>query len=86
MDGARLKAPYRFEFRVRGPKILAGDPVGSGQRPILIQPRDTFRLVVSQLVDPLLVVRWGFIETERSCTVGRRVTRPHPHSFAMPDG
>ncbi len=75
MDGARLPTPYRFEFRVRGPRVLAGDPVGPDRRPTLIQPRDTFRIVVSQAVSPGAVSRWGYIETERSCAGGRQVIR-----------
>src|SRR5207249_5131421 len=27
MDGSRLEAPYRFTFRVRGPRLLTGSPV-----------------------------------------------------------
>lgn len=75
LDGSRLAAPYRYEFRIRGAKILVGLPAGPGQSPTLIQPRDTFRLVLSQSVAPELVTRWGFIETERSCAAGRRVIR-----------
>lgn len=75
LDGAKLPEPYHFEFRVRGPKILAGMPVGPGLSPTLIQARDTFRIVVSQAVTPALVTRWGFIETERSCSAGRQVIR-----------
>jgi uncharacterized protein YfaS (alpha-2-macroglobulin family) len=80
MDGTRLPAPHRFEFRVRGPKLLLGLPVGptnwrTTNTSDLITPRDTFVLAVSRPVTPAQVARSVWVETERSCSVGRRVIR-----------
>ncbi|HVX87812.1 MAG TPA: Ig-like domain-containing protein, partial [Gemmatimonadales bacterium] len=74
-DGARLAAPYRFEFRVRGPKLLAGLPVGPNRSPSLITPLDTFTLVLGQSISPAALTRWTWIETDRSCSAGRQVIR-----------
>jgi len=75
MDGARLAAPYRFEFRVRGAKVLATLPIGRGMQPEYLVPLDTFQMVVSQAVTPTVVVQWSHIETDRSCTGGTRAVK-----------
>src|SRR5437588_362056 len=38
MDGSRLEAPYRFTFRVRGPRLLAGSPVSGNRHPKFVTP------------------------------------------------
>ncbi|HTK55865.1 MAG TPA: MG2 domain-containing protein [Gemmatimonadales bacterium] len=82
MDGARLAAPYRYSFRVRGPKVLVGLPVGpgyygerNGNSSQLIAPRDTFFLIVSRPVTAGQVDQSVFIETDRTCSAGRRVIK-----------
>src|SRR6266550_6251841 len=38
MDGSRLEAPYRFTFRVRGPRLLTGSPVSANRHPRFVTP------------------------------------------------
>ena len=78
MDGARLAAPYTFGFRIRGPELLTGLPVGpapygQSRTTNLAAPTDSFSLVVSRAVTPAQVARWVFVETDRSCAAGRQV-------------
>src|SRR5881398_1809399 len=51
MDGSRLEAPYRFTFRVRGPRLLAGSPVSGNRHPKFVTPATRFELVYSAPVD-----------------------------------
>ena len=52
MDGARLARPYRFQFRARGPRVLAGSPVnGRGGGARYLTPNPTFQLVLDAPAD-----------------------------------
>jgi uncharacterized protein YfaS (alpha-2-macroglobulin family) len=75
MDGARLATPFRFEFRVRGARVLATLPIGRGLQPQYLVPSDTFQVVVSQTISPATMVKWGHIETDRSCQGGQRIVK-----------
>ena len=46
MDGSRLPAPYVHRFRVRGPRILAAQPVNAGMRQPYVTPDSRFELVL----------------------------------------
>src|SRR5262245_56840118 len=39
LDGSRLAEPYRFGFRVTGPTLLAGFPIGPGNQPRFLPAR-----------------------------------------------
>ena len=67
LDGSRLAEPYRFTFRVTGPEILAGDPVGPSDQPRFLGPEPTFRLVTSAPVDSLTLVRLAYLELDAAC-------------------
>jgi len=51
MDGSRLAEPYGFTFRVGGPRVLDGSPVGRGSNPRYLRPDTPFELLVSSPVD-----------------------------------
>src|SRR3954471_6536978 len=55
MDGSRLARPYRFSFRVRGPRVLAGWPVGPNGGSRYLPPDARLDLVVDAPVDSALV-------------------------------
>jgi len=46
MDGSRLAGPFSFSFRVRGPRVLAGWPVGPSNRPRFLTADARFDLVL----------------------------------------
>ena len=52
MDGARLARPFQFDFRVRGPRVLAGSPV-AGRRggAQYLPPNPDFELVLDAPAD-----------------------------------
>ena len=82
MDGARLAAPHSWSFRVRGPQLLTGIPVGPGyygdrdrRTSSLVQPRDTFVLILSREVPRELVERATYLEVDRACASGRQVIK-----------
>src|SRR5512142_1042176 len=51
MDGGRLDAPYVFTFRIGGPRVLAGLPVGPNRSARFLKPNTVFELVVSTAVN-----------------------------------
>ncbi|HEY8258528.1 MAG TPA: alpha-2-macroglobulin family protein, partial [Gemmatimonadales bacterium] len=67
MDGSRLPEPYTFSFRVRGPRILAGLPVGPGQRGRYLTPQARFDLVVDAPADSAAIARWAYLELDKRC-------------------
>lgn len=67
MDGSRLAEPYRFSFRVRGPRVLAGAPVGPHRREEFVTPRSAFEIVVDAPLDSAVVPRSVYLEFDRSC-------------------
>ena len=67
MDGARLPEPYAFTFRVRGPRVLAGSPVGPDGGSRLLPPDTRFDLVLDSPVDSAALSREVYLEFNRLC-------------------
>jgi hypothetical protein len=67
MDGSRLAAPFVHSFRVRGPRILAGAPVGPAERGRYLTPDSRFDLVVDAPMDSSVVNRSVHVEFDRLC-------------------
>ena len=82
MDGSRLEAPARFTFRVTGPTLLGGQPVGPGNAPDQLLPNQRFDLVYSAAVDPVRLAALAHIEAGAVCrgssTVRLRVVGQRP--------
>ncbi len=68
MDGSRLSRPYRFSFRVRGPRVLAGWPVGPNGGSRYLPPNARFDLVVDAPVDSAAVARSAYLDFGQSCS------------------
>src|SRR6476619_165990 len=68
MDGSRLPAPYSYRFRVRGPRVLAGSPVGPNGGALYLPPDARFDLVVDAPVDTAVVGRSAYLEFDRLCS------------------
>lgn len=69
MDGSSLAEPYRFDFRVRGPRVLAGLPAGPYQPGRFLPKEASFQLVLSALADSALLARVAYLEMSRACPV-----------------
>ncbi len=67
MDGSRLTGPFVHSFRVRGPRILAGSPVGPSERGRYLTPESQFELVTDAPVDSSFVSRSAYLEFNRLC-------------------
>ena len=77
MDGSALAEPYRFTFRVRGPTLLGGSPVGrdaarnvpqtAAQRGPTIARDQPFALVYTAPVDLARLSESAFLEFAASC-------------------
>ncbi len=67
MDGSRLPEPYTFAFRVRGPRVLAGVPVGPDRHARFLTPAPAFELVLDAAVDPALLARTIYLEIDKRC-------------------
>lgn len=67
MDGSALAEPYRFTFRVRGPRVLAGVPAGPDQGAQYLPPDTRFRVVLSAAGDSALLARLVYLEMNRLC-------------------
>jgi uncharacterized protein YfaS (alpha-2-macroglobulin family) len=67
MDGSRLTEAYVFSFRVRGPRVLAGSPVGPNGGSGYLAPDARFDLVVDAPVDPAVVEAAVYVEFDRLC-------------------
>ncbi|HXE58854.1 MAG TPA: MG2 domain-containing protein [Gemmatimonadales bacterium] len=88
MDGSRLEEPYRFSFRVRGPRVLSGAPVRQGNVPRFLTPDQRFELVVSAPADLAVVARTVHLDFLAGCpqagivrlraTGQRRITERDP--------
>ena len=74
MDGSRLERPYRFTFRVRGPRLLTGSPVSGNRHPKFVTPATRFELVYSAPADLEQLAATAHLEFSGSCA-GRRVIR-----------
>ncbi|MGD8697718.1 MAG: MG2 domain-containing protein [Gemmatimonadales bacterium] len=79
MDGARLAEPFVFSFRVSGPRVLAGLPVGEHNQPPTpiaryIRPEEEFELLLTapppdELVE--LLAATAHLTFDRSCGPAR---------------
>src|ERR1041384_3966508 len=67
MDGSALAEPYRFSFRVTGPRVLAGSPAGPGRVAWFLPPDARFTLVLSAPGDSALLARLVYLEMNRAC-------------------
>ncbi|HZH40666.1 MAG TPA: Ig-like domain-containing protein, partial [Gemmatimonadales bacterium] len=67
MDGSRLAEPYRYSFRVSGPRVLSGQPAGPGLNPPYLKPDAVFELVISTPVDLDVLSRLVYLELARTC-------------------
>ncbi len=67
LDGSKLAQPFRFGFRVAGPAILAGTPVGPNQSPKFVVDNQVFTLVTSSPVDLVTLSNFVYVEPGASC-------------------
>ncbi len=67
LDGSRLSEPYRFGFRVGGPTVLAGLPVGPGETSRFLTPNQPFLLAISAPVESDLIDRLVYVELSTTC-------------------
>ena len=67
MDGSRLREPYAFTFRVRGPRALAGSPAGPNGGSRFLASDARFDLVVDSPVDSTVVAQAAYLEFDRLC-------------------
>ena len=75
MDGSRLAEPYRFDFTVRGPKVLAGIPVSEHAHPRFLTPRATFDLVLDAPAETAALERAVHVQPGAACAGGREPIR-----------
>src|SRR5258706_9935049 len=81
MDGSALAEPYRFSFRVSGPRVLAGDPAGPDRNARFLPPGARFTLALSAPADSALLARLVYVEMNRACTSpGMIPLRPGPQT------
>ena len=74
MDGSALGEPHRFVFRVQGPTLIGGLPVGPDmERQEHITPRQRFALVYSSPVDLAKLSTAAYLEFSASCAPQRVV-------------
>src|ERR1041384_5819757 len=78
MDGSTLAEPYRFSFRVSGPRVLAGSPAGPGHVARFLAPDARFTLALSAPADSALLARLIYLEMNRAC--------PSPGAIALRPG
>jgi alpha-2-macroglobulin len=81
MDGSRLTGPYLHEFRVGGPTVLAGDPVGEHQRPRHVTLEPELSVLVDGPVEPAALAALSRIELTSACgggTVALRAVGERP--------
>lgn len=72
MDGGALAQPYRFTFRIQGPTLVDGTPVGPrGGRADQIQPNQRFELVYSSPVDLDKLSAAAYVELSAACAATR---------------
>src|ERR1041384_6608036 len=78
MDGSTLAEPYRFSFRVSGPRVLAGSPARPGHVARFLAPDARFTLALSAPADSALLARLIYLEMNRAC--------PSPGAIALRPG
>src|SRR5688572_18400992 len=74
MDGSALAEPYRFTFRVQGPRLLTGSPVGPDAHALHVAPNQHFELVYSAPIDLTKLSSAAYVELSAACG-GQRITR-----------
>src|SRR4051794_6380769 len=67
MDGSRLPAPYVHRFRVRGPRIVAAQPISRGGGTPFLPPDARFELVVDAPLDTAEANASVYLEFNRFC-------------------
>ncbi|MEJ7812203.1 MAG: Ig-like domain-containing protein, partial [Gemmatimonadaceae bacterium] len=67
MDGSRLAEPYRFSFRVHGPRLLGGSPVSEGDHPRYLTARPRLELLWSAPVELPAVSAATYLELAPTC-------------------
>jgi len=67
MDGSRLARAHEFAFRVRGPIILAGDPLNLANRALRLVPNQRFDFVFSDSVDAARLEQLAHFEMASTC-------------------
>ena len=76
MDGSALGHEYSYTFRVQGPTLLTGDPIGEGRSvPQHAVPDQRFSVVYSAPVDLSLLSAGAFLEFGAACGGARRIVR-----------
>ena len=73
-SGDRLPEPYRFAFRVAGPRVLTSSLAGAGEAANYLDTRARFALLVSGPGDYQALARGTYLELGTTCT-GDRVVR-----------
>jgi uncharacterized protein YfaS (alpha-2-macroglobulin family) len=67
MDGSRLAEPYRFTFRVGGPRVLGAGPVDAPWGNAYLRPGAQFDLLVSAPAESATVGKLVYLLLENSC-------------------
>ncbi|MEZ4456439.1 MAG: MG2 domain-containing protein [Gemmatimonadales bacterium] len=67
LDGSRLAEAHRFSFRVGGPEVLTGTPVGGGGSPQHLRADETFTLVLSSAADRSVIERLAYLAPGAGC-------------------
>ncbi len=67
MDGSRLSAPYRFTFRVGGPRVLSAGPLNAPWGDRFLGPDAQFQLVVSSPADLGTVAKLVYLQLDNTC-------------------
>lgn len=84
LDGSRLPEAFRFGFRVTGPRILAGLPVGPGESPRFLRPNESLTLALSGAVDARALERLAYVEFN-GCTGAGQVRLVATGQRQIPD-
>ncbi|HEY4303740.1 MAG TPA: MG2 domain-containing protein [Gemmatimonadaceae bacterium] len=82
MDGGTLATPFQFSFRIQGPTLQSGTPVGPGGKAEQLTPNQHFELVYSAPVDLEKVSAAAYLEFNAACSATRvihlRAQSQHP--------
>lgn len=68
LDGSRLAEAYHFAFRVAGPAVLTGLPVGPEETPRFLVPTQRFTLALASSADPATLARLVSLELRGGCS------------------
>jgi len=67
MDGSKLAQPFNFSFRVRGPRVLAGWPVGPSSQPRFLTADARLAVVLDVSPDRAELERSVYLELDKLC-------------------